>query len=1549
MEWMWRGEHLPAKRSEYNMIKNQLEHESVPDKNNNLVSFTQLPKNEQNEMIKKRLVDYCKKVYHKVHQATVIQKESIVCQRENPFYVNTVLNFRDRRYDYKKLHKDWKKKQDDANQEGNLAELDNAKKMVILYDSLQLAHKCILNSFYGYVMRKGARWYSMEMAGIVCLTGARIIQMARALVDQVGRPLELDTDGIWCILPQSFPENFKFKLVNGKSYSISYPCTMLNHLVHEKFTNDQYHNTINAETNEVEIKSENGIFFEVDGPYRAMILPSSKEENKQLKKRYAVFNMDGSLAELKGFEVKRRGELKLVKIFQSEIFKVFLEGGTLAECYQTVGQAANHWLDILYSKGANLTDGELFDLISENRSMSKSLAEYGEQKSSSISTARRLAEFLGDQMVKDKGLACQFIISEKPLGSPVTERAIPTAIFHAEEAVKKHYLRKWLKDGSMQNFDIRSILDWQYYLERLGSVIQKLITIPAAMQSVSNPVPRVKHPDWLQKVVNRLEDPYRQSKISDMFSRAKTKEVVSHSQASTVVEPDIEDIVPSGNGNQLGGRGVVHKKIVEPQEEPLPETLPNMFQEYDKWLVYQKKKWSRMLAKRRESEKRRSNDSRSGARFGRRTGDLLTEKWEVLQVAETDTPGVFKMWTLIGQQLYSLTLNVPRIFYINSICANTKMTNSNAYNVSKVFRHLPRSHQSYNLYEFSMTESVYRQNSKPLSSLFCHPDVVGVYELNVSLLFRALMELGCITVVDSTKMKLMSRSIFDTFSLGELTSDSSQRKSYLSEAKLNILFIHHIQKDSRHLITISSTREGALNVFVVGGNKEHNPNLRRIYQDKLEASTSNDDKENSSDEKGLHFRYENITTFQVEFASDENQAWNMLQKAVRRYQDQHFGPTMCVVSSPLSTPLLLDNVRSLKEFPMCRFPSHQSSLPALDWVRVACKLMLSQYFHLNTWISEQIDLAKYCNIPVGNLEQDTPIFIYDLQVARQLKEKEVVLWYSSSPKPDLGGKEDDEHRQSVLHSKATEVSVSGCFENVCVSLDVLNLAVNSVVESSLLVETEGTNMASTMDKGGKLVRTPLTDQNRPQTTLLDHITVTSPIFYTIKGLLRNWLCDLHEKDFRFPALLLEHFYRWISSPTSKLFDPALFGLVQSLMKRVLFHLVAEVKRRGCSIVFASFGHLILATTKPTIESSRAYIDYLVKDLTNMQIFSQLEIEPVQQWEYLMWMNYYNFGGIVNTTNEDGTPCAEQQVDMHWTIKEYLPRPIQDVFQVTVAEYIFEAHKFLYTYRRKTGKRVVNRQAITTNEEEEIVDPVSFKQTFVKSTLSRKLLNIIAEIASKQSEPSFASQFAFPHLPGSHLQLKNPALEFIKYVSHVLELDKAVENEVRVMKRNGLSLIGIREFSREATFQNPSSSFILPQVICNYCNYCRDMDICQDPIFTQQVVDSNGAVLPNSSTWLCPQCRNEYDKATIEESIVDRFQHRQVEYQMQDLKCTKCRNIKSCNIPELCECTGNYELCIPASSLQHQLETMRNFAHLYHMESLKNYLSWTGLSQVKSDK
>lgn len=63
-----------------------------------------------------------------------------------------------------------------------------------------------------------------------------------------------------------------------------------------------------------------------------------------------MFNEDGSLAELKGFEVKRRGELQLIKIFQSSVFEAFLKGTTLEEVYASVAKVADYWLDVLYSK-----------------------------------------------------------------------------------------------------------------------------------------------------------------------------------------------------------------------------------------------------------------------------------------------------------------------------------------------------------------------------------------------------------------------------------------------------------------------------------------------------------------------------------------------------------------------------------------------------------------------------------------------------------------------------------------------------------------------------------------------------------------------------------------------------------------------------------------------------------------------------------------------------------------------------------------------------------------------------------------------------------------------------------------------------------------------------------------------------------------------------------------------------------------------------------------------------------------------------------------------
>jgi len=49
---------------------------------------------------------------------------------------------------------------------------------------------------------------------------------------------------------------------------------MLNLLVKDFYTNDQYHELVDPKLLKYEIKSENSVFFEVVGPYFAMVLPA---------------------------------------------------------------------------------------------------------------------------------------------------------------------------------------------------------------------------------------------------------------------------------------------------------------------------------------------------------------------------------------------------------------------------------------------------------------------------------------------------------------------------------------------------------------------------------------------------------------------------------------------------------------------------------------------------------------------------------------------------------------------------------------------------------------------------------------------------------------------------------------------------------------------------------------------------------------------------------------------------------------------------------------------------------------------------------------------------------------------------------------------------------------------------------------------------------------------------------------------------------------------------------------------------------------------------
>ncbi|KAF7367382.1 DNA polymerase epsilon catalytic subunit [Mycena sanguinolenta] len=1278
LDWAWRGEFFPAHRDEFNMIKHALNQETFPPRRPGGPQrrFPDLTEAEQTALLHKRLGDYSRKVYKKTKDTKVETRESIVCQRENPFYVDTVRTFRDRRYEYKGLHKTWKKNLDAYLAEGrSLGEVDEAKKMIVLYDSLQLAHKCILNSFYGYVMRKGARWHSMEMAGITCLTGATIIQMARALVEQIGRPLELDTDGIWCMLPGVFPENFKFKLDNGKAIAFSYPCTMLNHLVHAKFTNHQYHD-LDPNTGEYVIHSENSIFFELDGPYKAMILPSSKEEDKLLKKRYAVFNDDGTLAELKGFEVKRRGELQLIKIFQSQIFEKFLLGTTTEECYAAVAQVADQWLDVLFSHADSLGDDELVDLIAENRSMSKTLAEYGGQKSTSISTAKRLAEFLGDQMVKDKGLACKFIISAKPIGAPVTERAVPVAIFSAEEAVKRTYLRKWLKDNSLTNFELRSILDWQYYIERLGSVIQKLITIPAAMQKVANPVPRIRHPDWLHRRVAGAVDKFKQNKVTDFFKILTEEEKALQSQQA---QPrDMEDFGAPESG--AGGRrlAVVTKKARKPSPEPeddVDQPVPDPSVDYSGWIKAMRPRW-----KYRQEMRSGSATTIVPAMF-KNTKVRTNRKWDVLQIRPSKTLGRYILWLSVDSDIISLPLRIPREFYINLRTPKEEIFQSQYYSWDKVTRSLPRDLISTNLYKIVVREDVYQEIHEHFIDLINDPNVDGVFELQLPLHTIGLD----LSQIDRSGSSLSRHKYLD----------GGREKKYI--------FIYHACSTNAplHLFAVFLP-SGPVKLHLVdpATRRQPIPRLASTYADLLAKF------QQESYATDSLITYPESLEFTTTYHGNETTALKAVSRELGLLEDKSF---IVAISSMKDLEYFERLVPKLSKFPVLSMSQARSAhtLDVFPWQTRVPETMLKRYLSLGNWLDRMVSLADYYDVPVGHVVGDQPLFMADISFARRLIHQDMVLC-EEFPK--------------------TEFISPGSYSNVCLEIVVRNLAVNSVLHSVVVNELEGSGGATAFDSVSRTMDEYTNGETQRDLTLGES-NISTQTFGILRAMVKAWLLDKIESKFAGPAnLALDHFWRWISSSASHMYDPSIHRFVHGLMRKTFIQLLAEFKRLGSHVVYADFSRILLATSKPP-GTAHAYATYITTAVNSHELFQHIYLNTQQFYDFLLFMDQANMGGIVCLDPLAVEPPDELTMEMQWNIASFLPPALQQDFHAAIQYYIVELFKLRQRVNNsgRAPLRVIRNADAppdATQRDSGKIKEMEAIQEFIARRLTRKLLKIV---------------------------------------------------------------------------------------------------------------------------------------------------------------------------------------------------------------------------------
>ncbi|CAN6479372.1 unnamed protein product [Victoria cruziana] len=404
------------------------------------------------------------------------------------------------------------------------------------------------------------------------------------------------------------------------------------------------------------------------------------------------------------------------------------------------------------------------------------------------------------------------------------------------------------------------------------------------------------------------------------------------------------------------------------------------------------------------------------------------------------------------------------------------------------------------------------------------------------------------------------------------------------------------------------------------------------------------------------------------------------------------------------------------------------------------------------------------------------------------------------------------------------------------------------------------------------------------------------------------------------------------------------------MQKVFSLLLAEFRKLGAVIISADFSKIIIDTGKADILAAQGYCECLLKALQSRDLFEWIELEPVRFWHSLLFMDQYNYGGIPAkvlsgcSSNEQQTSGSgvpnDTQLDIvsSWNIAEYLPKKIQDSFLLIVSEFIYIPWKYA---KEQSAIRAASRDdsfstpsvtvAVARIHESDVTE---FLKEQIGSYFTDKLLRIVNDImchskAQNFSEDEKPSAHKFSYVGGSHSHTYDAALELIKHISAVFALDQHVQHDVLVMRKNLLRLIRVREFAPEAHFCDPCLSFTLPNVICSYCNDCRDLDLCRDV-----------ALLEND--WYCavPQCGQPYNREAMENALLQIVRQRERLYHLQDLECVKCRKVKNAHLADQCgECAGSFQCRENANDFLMKMQVFLNVAIRQKFQLLEDCTSW----------
>jgi DNA polymerase epsilon subunit 1 len=445
---------------------------------------------------------------------------------------------------------------------------------------------------------------------------------------------------------------------------------------------------------------------------------------------------------------------------------------------------------------------------------------------------------------------------------------------------------------------------------------------------------------------------------------------------------------------------------------------------------------------------------------------------------------------------------------------------------------------------------------------------------------------------------------------------------------------------------------------------------------------------------------------------------------------------------------------------------------------------------------------------------------------------------------------------------------------------------------------------------------------------------TSTALPMLRALVGAWLKDAFTANNEIADSMLHHVYRLVSNPNTLMHDPALHRVVHSLMKSTFMRLLCELQRLGCTIVYATFHRITIATNKIGLADAEEHVNFVIStvqrkclDSEEQSSLARVALRPRQFHSHYLFLDEYNYGTLILERRDK---CMLEDDDYHieeepnggsvvvpsvvtaWSIMNFLGSDVaKEYFRIIIGRFSREAlKKQVEIQSRNTAHAMMS--VFCKDMRDELL---LFRQKMVSKHFATYLTRAVGEIVKDFNERN-------QNMPG----VDNPVLEFIKSVMAVLELDHEVDAEAHVLKRSLLAQVGVAEYSSLAKWENPCPTFMLPDVFCGECRESRDLNLCYIP-------PSMDEEESKQIHWFCDDCGTEYDSDDIERRLVKHVHQRMMRYQMQDIRCSKTSRVAVNSLSRVSACGADFKLDISPESAVSELRTLGDLARHHELDEL----------------